>query len=411
MSTKESRHGQDAEETPSMWELGNDAMRYLSRLPTRSLDDFIFQILCCCERELRSGKRDRRPKDENEVMRLVIQDAVMKIAPRAPYSTIEDATDSALVRVLTQQKFLKKVTIGRAVPPPDGWPDWLQEICESLRRLADAGRIDRRIDGWAPRIAQADADAQSLDTTACGVSLRRIAMILEDSDDKRVCGRLDRWCKCRHPKPEPIGYDPKHSQCELYAPAPIVEWIEQYDGDIPCGKADLLKRLVDIAGDLTDIKPSGFIPFKLNWDNLDAEEFERLIFTLISNEMEYENPEWLTKTKATDAGRDLSVQRRLIDSLTGTSVKRVIIQCRNRPSQSIRPADVATLKQQIKIWEPPKVDTLIIATTGRFTSDAVKLIEQNNESDVRLQIEMWPDSHLERLLAIRPGIIADFNLR
>jgi hypothetical protein len=57
------------------------------------------------------------------------------------------------------------------------------------------------------------------------------------------------------------------------------------------------------------------------------------------------------------------------------------------------------------------VDVHIIATTGRFTSDAVSLIEKHNQSDSALRIEMWPESQLERLLASRPAIIAEFSLR
>jgi hypothetical protein len=53
----------------------------------------------------------------------------------------------------------------------------------------------------------------------------------------------------------------------------------------------------------------------------------------------------------------------------------------------------------------------IIATSGRFTSDAVAIIEKHNLSDSALRIEMWPESHLERLLASRPAIIAEFSLR
>lgn len=72
---------------------------------------------------------------------------------------------------------------------------------------------------------------------------------------------------------------------------------------------------------------------------------------------------------------------------------------------------MATLKEQIATWEPPKVDVLIIATTGRFTSDGVMVIERNNVGDHALKIEMWPETHLERLLAERPALIAEFGLR
>jgi hypothetical protein len=65
----------------------------------------------------------------------------------------------------------------------------------------------------------------------------------------------------------------------------------------------------------------------------------------------------------------------------------------------------------MELWQPPRVDGLIIATTGRFTADAIALIEQHNQADRALHIDMWADSHLEMLLAVRPHLIAEFRLR
>lgn len=65
----------------------------------------------------------------------------------------------------------------------------------------------------------------------------------------------------------------------------------------------------------------------------------------------------------------------------------------------------------MQLWHPPRVDALIIATTGRFTADAVALVECHNQSDCALRIEMWPDSHLERLLAAKPHVVGQFRLR
>ena len=74
-------------------------------------------------------------------------------------------------------------------------------------------------------------------------------------------------------------------------------------------------------------------------------------------------------------------------------------------------SEVAILKEQMAFWDKPRVGVCIIATSGRFTSDAVSLIELHNQSDHSLRIEMWPESHLELLLASRPDIIAEFGLR
>ena len=164
-------------------------------------------------------------------------------------------------------------------------------------------------------------------------------------------------------------------------------------------------------GTLVSTKPKGPVATKLKWETPTDEEFERLIYALISSENGYENPEWLMKTNAPDRGRDLSVYRVYIDPLGGTIRHRVIIQCKHWQSKSVAPSDIATLKEQMKLWEPPRIDIHVISTSGRFTSDAVSLIEKHNQSDSALRIEMWAESHLERLLASRPAIIAEFGLR
>jgi len=191
--------------------------------------------------------------------------------------------------------------------------------------------------------------------------------------------------------------------------------------DWPDVKAGLTKGLfdrdeplpVEVAdlGTLAAAQPKGKVVTKLKWESLSDEDFERLVFSLISDAPGYENPEWLTHTNAPDRGRDLSVTRIITDPLSGSTRRRILIQCRNWLSKSIGPGDVGTLKEQIATWEPPKVDVLIIATTGRFTSDAVTAIEKHNAGDRALKIEMWPESHLERLLAERPALIAVFGLR
>lgn len=195
--------------------------------------------------------------------------------------------------------------------------------------------------------------------------------------------------------------------------------IEQIDW--PSVKSDLRKsfssaydpipvRVKDLS-DLVASRPHGPVATKLNWESLSSDEFERLIFALISNEHGYENPEWLTKPNAPDRGRDLSVTRVVADPLAGTIRSRVIIQCKYWLSRSVNVSDVATLEAQMKSWEPPRVDVLVIATSGRFSSDVVTYIEKNNQLDNALRIEIWPESHLERLLAARPPMIADFKLR
>jgi restriction endonuclease len=164
-------------------------------------------------------------------------------------------------------------------------------------------------------------------------------------------------------------------------------------------------------GVLAAAQPRGTVATRLHWESLSAEAFERLLFSLISGARGYENPEWLMRTNAPDRGRDLSVTRVAHDSLGGVIRSRVIIQCKHWLDKSVSVADVAELRAQMKLWEPPRVDVLVIATSGRFSGDAVAWIEKHNMDNHALRIEMWPESHLERLLAERPALIADFRLR
>jgi len=191
--------------------------------------------------------------------------------------------------------------------------------------------------------------------------------------------------------------------------------------DRPAVKADLRLNLyadnepvpmaVADLGDVVAPRPKGHVPTKLNWSSLSEEDFERLMFTLICDSPGYENPEWLQQTKASDRGRDLSVTYVDSDPLAGVRRYRVIIQCKHWLSKSVSATDVSTARDQMELWQPPRIDRLIFATSGRVTADAISLIEKHNQSDRALAIYMWPDSHLERLLAARPHVIGQFMLK
>jgi hypothetical protein len=132
---------------------------------------------------------------------------------------------------------------------------------------------------------------------------------------------------------------------------------------------------------------------------------------LISDAAGYENPEWLMQTRAPDRGRDLSVTRVSTDELAGTSRQRVIIQCKHWLSRSVNLQDITAAKDQMALWNDPRVDVLVLATSGRFTADAVTWVERHNANGGSPRVEMWPESHLERLVAARPALIAEFKLR
>jgi hypothetical protein len=161
---------------------------------------------------------------------------------------------------------------------------------------------------------------------------------------------------------------------------------------------------------LVAASPAGAVTTALNWAALNDESFERLIFNVISDAAGYENPQWLTRTRAPDRGRDLSVDRVAADSLGGTRRSRVMIQCKHWTSRSVGPNDAADAVAKAQLWSSPPFDAVVIATTGRFSSDAVAWIENHNLGS-RLQLEMWPESHLEMLLATRPTVVEEFRLR
>lgn len=170
---------------------------------------------------------------------------------------------------------------------------------------------------------------------------------------------------------------------------------------------------VDVAdlGSLTAMRPSGPVRAKIEWSRLTDDDFERLLYRLISSTSGYENVQWLMKTKAPDRGRDISADHVQKDPLSGTLRSRVIVQCKHWLSNSVGMAEISVLKDQVKLWEPPIVNVLIIATSGRFSADAVQFAEQHNEKANAPRLLMWPESHLESLLRSRPDIIAEFSLR
>ncbi|MFE5893235.1 restriction endonuclease [Streptomyces sp. NPDC056462] len=156
---------------------------------------------------------------------------------------------------------------------------------------------------------------------------------------------------------------------------------------------------------------TGTATIALPWDRLDDDGFERLLFDLLRSFPEHENVQWLMHTRAADRGRDLSLDRVLRDSTGGVRSERVIVQAKHWLSRSVGPTAVADTVTAIKLWEPPVVRGLIIATSGRFSADAVAWAEQHNEKGTAPLIELWPDSRLETLLAQKSHLTAAHGLR
>lgn len=156
---------------------------------------------------------------------------------------------------------------------------------------------------------------------------------------------------------------------------------------------------------------TGTATIALPWSQLDDDGFERLLYDLLRDILEHENVQWLTKTRAPDRGRDLSLDRVLKDGTGGVRIERVIVQAKHWLSRSVGPGEVAATLAGVKLWEPPIVRGLMIATSGRFSADAVAWAERHNETAAVPYIDLWPESRLETLLAQRPYLAAAHGLR
>lgn len=115
---------------------------------------------------------------------------------------------------------------------------------------------------------------------------------------------------------------------------------------------------------------------------IDAGDFERLLYVLLSALDGFQNVQWLMHSNAADRGRDLSVERVLTDGSGMVRTERVIVQAKHWLSKSVGVDEISTNVAQMKLWEPPLVDGLIVATSGRFTTDAVSWVENHNQRGV-----------------------------
>ncbi|WP_413100273.1 restriction endonuclease [Streptomyces sp. Inha503] len=160
------------------------------------------------------------------------------------------------------------------------------------------------------------------------------------------------------------------------------------------------------SGDLT-----GAATLALPWELLNDDGFERLLYDLLRDIPEHQNVEWLMQTRAPDRGRDLSMDRVLRDGSGGVRTERVIVQAKHWRSRSVNAAAVSETATAGKLWGPPLVRGIVIATSGRFTADAVSWAERHNSEGTAPYIELWPDSRLETLLAQRPHMAAAHGLK
>ncbi len=168
---------------------------------------------------------------------------------------------------------------------------------------------------------------------------------------------------------------------------------------------------VDDLGELVRSRPTGAVSSRLDWARISDEEFEGLVFELVRSAHGYENANWLMRAHAADRGRDIEVHRVLTDPLAETRRRRVVVQCKHWQTKSVNRNELVACIEAAKLWEGGRVDTVVVATSGRFTQDAVALKEKYDADRTVPSVELWPDNHLELLVARRPHLAAMFGLR
>ncbi|MFD0856881.1 restriction endonuclease, partial [Actinomadura adrarensis] len=172
---------------------------------------------------------------------------------------------------------------------------------------------------------------------------------------------------------------------------------------LPVPSIDLGQAAV---GELT-----GHATLALPWDRLAPDGFERLLYDLFSSFPEYENVTWLTNTRATDRGRDLSCDRVTEESTGNVRRDRVIVQAKHWLTKPVDDKEVGGLVTQMKHWDSPPVKVLIVATSGNFSTSAVEWVDKHNAGGDRPEIQLWNQARLEALLAQRPHLSAAHGLR
>ena len=191
--------------------------------------------------------------------------------------------------------------------------------------------------------------------------------------------------------------------------------------DWPSVKSELIESLhgewepipVEVE-DLGSIFPSEVqspVGTKLDWSRLTTDQFEGIVLELFRAAEGYENENWLMRTNAPDRGRDIEAYRVIGDVLSKTRRLRIIVQCKHWLSRSVGRGEVIQCIESVRLWEPPRVDVLIMVTSGRFSQDTVAQAEKRETDGHTPLVELWSDSHLEGLLARYPHIAAAYGLR
>jgi hypothetical protein len=150
---------------------------------------------------------------------------------------------------------------------------------------------------------------------------------------------------------------------------------------------------------------------EVHWDRIDADGFERLLARLLEQSGSYVRITRLMHVNAADAGRDIEAYRRVSDGLAAERHERVIVQAKHWLTRGVNATDISDLVHaKLPLWEGEPIRGLIVGTTGSFTQEAVRWVDDHNRAAKRPDIVLWSSSELEALLRKWPAVLAEFGL-
>ncbi|MCV7254644.1 restriction endonuclease [Mycobacterium hackensackense] len=177
-----------------------------------------------------------------------------------------------------------------------------------------------------------------------------------------------------------------------------------YDDDDP-----VFVDVEDLA-QLTNVGSSR-VSATIHWDRIDADGFERLLARFLEQSGTYVRIRRLMNVNAADAGRDIEAYRRIVDGLVSERHERVIVQAKHRPAQGVSATEISDLVHgKLPLWEGEPIRCLIVATTGTFTQEAVRWVDDHNRAARRPDIELWSSNEIDALLRKWPAVVAEFGL-
>ncbi|WP_081594123.1 restriction endonuclease [Nocardia brasiliensis] len=159
------------------------------------------------------------------------------------------------------------------------------------------------------------------------------------------------------------------------------------------------------------LEADDLINLPIDWSQIDADRFELVLAHLLELSGSYTRITRLLNVNAPDSGRDIEAYLRVDDGLGSEWLERVVVQAKHWPARGVSASEIADLVySKIPLWEGEPIRRLIMATTGSFTQDAVRWVDDHNSAAKRPAITLWSTSEIEKFLRKWPTIVADFGL-